>query len=243
MSTVNRLTGISLILALGLIGAALAQRPPMIVETTPAIGAADVDPGLTEIRVTFDQDMAGGFSWTGDGPYTPESSASPRWETLRTCVRPVSLQPGHFYIIGINSRSRQNFRSLAGQPTPPRVIYFCTVDASEADRAALTPPQPIEIIPAPGSEDVDPGLSEIRITFDQPMGGGRSLTGGGDTFPPMTGEFTWSEDMRTLSFPVALEPNHEYYFGINSHSHTNFRSDHGVPAPWTRVPFRTGPGL
>lgn len=242
MSTASRITGISLILALGLIGAAVAQNPPMIVETVPAIGAADVDPGLTEIRVTFDQDMATGFSWTGGGPYAPQATSSARWETPRTCVRPVSLQPGHFYIIGINSRSHQNFRSVAGVPTPPQVIYFCTVGASEADRAALTPPQPVEIIPAPGSQNVDPSLSEIRITFDQPMSGGRSVTGGGDTYPTLTGDFTWSEDMRTLTFPVALQPNHDYYFGINSFSHTNFRSDHGVPAPWTRVPFRTGPG-
>lgn len=69
----------------------------------------------------------------------------------------------------------------------------------------------------------------------------QSVTGGGDTFPPVTGEFGRSEDMRTLSSPVAPQPDHECDFGVNSFSHINFQTDHGVPVPWTRVRFHTRP--
>jgi RNA polymerase sigma-70 factor (ECF subfamily) len=215
----------------------------MIVATNPPQGARGVDPSLTEITVTFDQDMSTtGWSWTGGGPVYPETTGRPHYRDQRTCVLPVRLEPGRFYRVGINSKSHRNFRSVGGRPTPPRAIWFCTEGAPEEELAFLEPPKPIEIIPEPGATDVDPALAEIRIIFDQPMGGGRSVTGGGESFPPIPegGEIAWSEDRRTLSFPTALEPNHEYYFGINSFSHINFQSDHGVPAPWTRVTFHTG---
>src|SRR5579863_9991962 len=44
---------------------------PQIVESIPQPGATDVDPNLTEIRVTFDRDMGKGMSWTGEPPFLP----------------------------------------------------------------------------------------------------------------------------------------------------------------------------
>jgi hypothetical protein len=41
--------------------------PPRIVASSPRSGDTDVNPALTEITVTFDRDMGGGFSWTGGG--------------------------------------------------------------------------------------------------------------------------------------------------------------------------------
>jgi hypothetical protein len=221
---------------------AIAQAPPNIVSTNPPIGARDVDPGLTEITVTFDQDMASGFSWTGGGEERPESTGSPRWIDSRTCVLPVALQPGRYYRVGINSQSHRNFRSQAGVPTPPQAIYFCTVGASPDDIASLQPPAIVETVPPMGATDVDPGLSEIRITFNQSMDSGRSLTGGGDTFPtiPEGGEITWSADRKTIMFPVTLQPNHEYRFGVNSPSHRNFRSARGISVDPVLFSFRTG---
>ncbi len=53
-----------------------------------------------------------------------------------------------------------------------------------AIHSAAAPPQVIKAVPDNGEIDVDPGLVEIRITFDQPMSpGGQSIVGGGDTFP------------------------------------------------------------
>lgn len=101
---------------------------PRIVATSPANGATGVDPGLTEITVTFDQDMAEGFSWTGGGPQYPKTPQGqrPHWRDRRTCVLPVELEAGHDYRVGINSPSYHNFRSSAGQPVEPSAINFST---------------------------------------------------------------------------------------------------------------------
>src|SRR5688572_10994685 len=43
----------------------LETVPPVVVRTVPEAGADDVDPGVTEIKVTFSKDMMGGsFSWS-----------------------------------------------------------------------------------------------------------------------------------------------------------------------------------
>ncbi len=92
-------------------------KAPNIVATSPAVGATDVDPGLKEITVTFDQDMGKGYSWTGGGPDyppTPEGQKA-QWRDKRTCVLPVKLEAGHYYRVGINSSSYRNFRSADGR--------------------------------------------------------------------------------------------------------------------------------
>ena len=101
---------------------------PRIVATTPADGATDVDAGLTQITVTFDQDMGGGFSWTGGGPQFPQSPQGARahWQDKRTCVLPVKLEPGHQYRVGINAPSYHGFSSAAGEPVEPSSISFTT---------------------------------------------------------------------------------------------------------------------
>jgi hypothetical protein len=101
---------------------------PKIVSTQPANGAKDVDPTLSEITVTFDQDMDEGFSWTGGGPEYPSSpqGAKAQWRDKRTCVLPVALHSGHHYRVGINSPSHRNFRSTAGQSVAPSSISFTT---------------------------------------------------------------------------------------------------------------------
>jgi len=101
---------------------------PKIVSTQPSNGATGVDPTLTEITVTFDQDMDKGFSWTGGGPEYPTSpqGAKAQWRDKRTCVLPVELQSGHHYRVGINSPSYRNFRSTAGQSVAPSSISFTT---------------------------------------------------------------------------------------------------------------------
>src|SRR5579859_7141617 len=81
-----------------LVGQARAQGPPHIVSTSPSAGETEISPGLTEITVTFDRDMGGGFSWTGGGPEYPGSpEGKPYWRDKRTCVLPVRLAPGRYY--------------------------------------------------------------------------------------------------------------------------------------------------
>jgi hypothetical protein len=215
---------------------------PNIVATSPAVGATDVDPGLKEITVTFDQDMGGGMSWTGGGeqfPKMPEGQ-KPQWRDKRTCVLPVLLEPGHAYRVGINSSSFRNFHTVAGVPAEPTAIYFTTQGASGDQKKQMTAPKIVATSPKVGAKDVDPGVTEITVTFDQDMGGGMSWTGGGPEFPPIPeGQKAQWRDKRTCVLPVKLQAGHRYRVGINAPSYQNFSSDLGVAAKPSAIFFTT----
>ena len=222
--------------------AAASAGPPDIVATSPAVGATDVDPGLKELTVTFDQDMGKGFSWTGGGPDYPPipEGQKPQWRDKRTCVLPVKLEAGHYYRVGINSTSYRNFRSAAGVPAEPSAIYFTTQGATSAQIAQMQPPKIVATSPPVGATDVNPGLTEISVTFNQQMGGGMSWTGGGPEFPPSPeGQRAHWQDKYTCVLPVKLEAGHFYRVGINSTSYQNFCSAHGLAAMPSAIYFTT----
>lgn len=104
---------------------------PQIVGLDPKNGTTDVDPKLAEIRVTFNVEMGGGFSWTGGGsdfPKIPEGK-KPSWAAdHKTCVLPVELEPGKTYRFGLNSPSHKNFQSAGGVPLDPVTVTFKTRD-------------------------------------------------------------------------------------------------------------------
>ncbi|MFO0792185.1 MAG: S41 family peptidase [Pirellulales bacterium] len=108
-----------------------------------------------------------------------------------------------------------------------------------SNQATAAPPTVAKAVPDNGDIGVDPNLKEIRITFDQPMGEGMSVVGGGETFPKMLGKPTWS-GARTLTMRVKLEPNHEYWLSINNASFQNFTNSAGEPAVPYPIKFRTG---
>jgi len=103
-------------------------RKPRIVSIEPANGATDVDPSTSELRVTFDRAMGKGMSWTGSGPLFPTSPAGKKavWVDERTCMLPVTLEPGHEYRLGFNSPSHINFQTEWGVPLEPVVYKFST---------------------------------------------------------------------------------------------------------------------
>ncbi len=239
----NRLAAGTLLFALcGLTLAgvrATAAGAPQIVSTSPERGASDVDPALREITVTFDCDMAPGFSWTGGGPEFPagQPGQKPYWRDKRTCVLPVQLESGSSYRVGINAPSFKNFRSADGTPAGISEIRFTT----KGPRAAK--PRIVKLVPLNGAKDVDPGLTELRVTFSVPMGGGFSWVGGGQQYPTMPEgkKPYWTEDKKTCVLPVQLQPNWEYHLGFNSPSFKNFRSETGVPLDPVPYTFKTRP--
>lgn len=216
---------------------------PRIVKSAPKRGATGVDPGLKEIAVTFDRDMGRGMSWTGGPPDFPpvDETRQARWIDARTCVLPVKLKSGAYYRVGINSMSHQNFAAGDGTPVPPTAIYFTTKGATEAVERRARAPKIVKITPDNGALDVDPATSALRVTFDMPMGGGMSWTGGGPDFPNLADgkKAAWSKDERTCTLPVALEPDHDYELGLNSASHINFQSKWGVPLEPVVYKFHT----
>ena len=92
---------------------ALDTARPVVVKSVPESGSSSVDPGLTEIRVTFSKEMQPGvWSWgmTSKESY-PGTSDSPRYlEDKRTCVLPVKLEAGKTYAVWINTDKLPNFK-------------------------------------------------------------------------------------------------------------------------------------
>ena len=102
------------------------ESAPFVVETVPEDSARNVDPGLKEIRIVFDQDMASGFSVCGGGEKYPNIVGNPQWVDKQTCVMRVELEPRHEYRFGINCPSAKNFRSVRGEPVEPVWVRFMT---------------------------------------------------------------------------------------------------------------------
>ncbi len=226
-------------------GAAGGQAPS-IVATSPAVGATDVDPGLKEITVTFDQDMGRGFSWTGGGPEYPPvpEGQKAQWRDKRTCVLPVGLEAGRYYRVGINSTSYRNFRSEAGVPVAPSAIYFTTQGASDEFKAMTLAPQVVSLEPHNGAQYVNPATTELRVTFNVPMGGGCSwcmMSDDGADFPKgREGKrVSWTEDKRTCVLPVELKPGMTYRLSLNDANHKNFQTAGGVPLAPVEYTFKT----
>jgi RNA polymerase sigma-70 factor (ECF subfamily) len=103
--------------------------PPVVIATMPESGASDVDPSLTELRVTFSRPMQDrSWSWVKlDESSFPPMTGQPRYlKDHRTCALPVALQPGKAYAIWINSDNFQNFRGYNSQPAVPYLLIFET---------------------------------------------------------------------------------------------------------------------
>ena len=104
---------------------------PVVLKCVPEAGASDVDPSLTEIRVTFSKEMQpGSWSWALiDKETYPGTSEAPKYlDDKRTCVLPVKLQPGKTYAVWINSEKLQNFKDTKGQIAVPYLLVFKTRD-------------------------------------------------------------------------------------------------------------------
>jgi hypothetical protein len=248
-SNVSLALATALLASLGLATLASAQTgdsssekpdaPPHIIATSPKTGATGVDPALKEITVTFDRDMDAGMSWTGGGPSFPKSpdGAKALWRDKRTCVLPVKLQAGHYYRVGINSPSYQNFRGVNGLPASPKAISFRTSGTPAEPKA----PEIVSLNPPNGASDVSPAVTELRVTFNVSMGNGFSWCGDGPNFPttPDGKKPYWTNDAKTCVLPVELKPGWKYELGINCPSFRGFKSDEGVPLAPVNYTFKT----
>lgn len=140
--------GVALLASLLVLGLATGKHgehgrtalPPCVLNVRPQNRALDVDPGLGEIRVTFDREMEreklapgadANFAWinhgnigefpagmTGDPPYWEDGG--------RTCVLPVSLKPDTLYAVGVNSYEHTGFWDKQGRVAVPFVWVFRT---------------------------------------------------------------------------------------------------------------------
>ena len=104
---------------------------PTVIESFPATYANDIRPDITEISVTFDQDMhQHGWAWcrvTGPEDY-PKNMGTPHYTDARTCTVPAQVQPSKSYIVVINSGQYQGFKSTDQIPAREYAIVFSTAD-------------------------------------------------------------------------------------------------------------------
>jgi RNA polymerase sigma-70 factor (ECF subfamily) len=107
----------------------IANAPPVVVSTEPRAGQTDVAPGTTEIHVTFSRPMRNGsWSWVKLSDATfPKTRGDPRFlDDQRTCVLPVSLEPGRSYVIWLNQPPYENFQDQDGHKAVPYLLVFET---------------------------------------------------------------------------------------------------------------------
>ena len=107
----------------------LETVPPVVVKTFPEAGADEVDPKLTEIKVTFSKNMQDdSWSWSTHSKESfPKTDGKPKYlADKRTCVLPVKLEPGKTYAIWVNSKKFGNFKDSEGQSGVPYLLVFRT---------------------------------------------------------------------------------------------------------------------
>ena len=99
-------------------------------------------------------------------------------------------------------------------------------------------PVVVKTVPASGSRDVSPSVTEIRVTFSKDMARGMSwVTQGAASFPEIVrAEFV---DPRTNVAQVRLKPDHDYVILMNSGRFQNFRDLAGHPAVPYVLTFHT----
>ena len=107
----------------------IEEQPPVVVTTAPASGAKEVDPSVSEIRVTFNREMMDkSWSWVQIAPENfPTIAGGPRYlEDKKTCVLDVRLEPGKTYIIWLNTQKFSNFKDKEGRSAQPYLLMFET---------------------------------------------------------------------------------------------------------------------
>ncbi|MEA4863304.1 MAG: M56 family metallopeptidase [Victivallaceae bacterium] len=104
--------------------------PPQVVSISPANGATDVSPNVTEIVVTFDRPMRQ-HSWAfcqNTKLNFPEDGGEIHYTSPTTVVFPVKLKPGTKYNIWLNGGKFIGFRSENGGVLEEYAYTFTTAE-------------------------------------------------------------------------------------------------------------------
>lgn len=101
---------------------------PSVVRTAPESGTTDVDPALTEIKVTFSKDMITDRMWSvcQISNETFPDVGSIHYLDKRTCVVPVKLQPGKTYVLWFNNGRFNAFKDTEHHSSVPYMLVFET---------------------------------------------------------------------------------------------------------------------
>jgi hypothetical protein len=102
-------------------------------------------------------------------------------------------------------------------------------------------PKIIAMVPPAGSQNVDPELKAIVITFDRPMKDKQwAVMRLGGEFPKIDGQIAYDKTLTVLKIPVKLDPDTTYEFGLNADGYFGFVSRDGDPLYPMEIRFKTG---
>lgn len=118
------------------------------------------------------------------------------------------------------------------------VLTIISVGCSEKETEA---PRVVDTFPPNGSQDVDPSINEISVTFNEEMmdqSWSWAYTNKNE-FPEMTEQPYYTESYTKNVLPVKLEPNKEYVIWLNSQKFKNFKDKSGNPLVPFKFTFKT----
>lgn len=105
------------------------SMPPVVVKTFPQAGDA-VDTAIKEISVTFSKEMITKEMWSwvmASKDSFPVITGQVKYlANKKTCVAPVSLEPGKTYAIWFNSQNHNAFIDTDNNPAVPYLLVFQT---------------------------------------------------------------------------------------------------------------------
>lgn len=118
------------------------------------------------------------------------------------------------------------------------VLIAVSLACAEKDS---TIPRVVSTYPENMSQDVDPSITEISVTFNEEMKDGNWswVYEDENKFPQMIGQAYYTDNYTKNILPVKLEPNKEYVIWINSSKFQNFKDKSGNPSFPFRFTFKT----
>lgn len=131
-----------------LVGVALAQDRPRVLELSPPHLAIGVDAAACrQLTVTFDRDMDQGTPAVGGGGPGSPKVVRTRWQDARTFVLEVELEADHAYGLELAGAEASGCRSSSGQSLRPAAWRFATRGQPlPAGAAALTAERLFQIL-------------------------------------------------------------------------------------------------
>jgi len=107
----------------------LDNVPPVVVNTRPIAGSADVSVKTTEVQVTFSKlmrDQSWSFIQISKNSFPPLTGRPRYLEDGKTWTVPVKLEAGKTYAIWLNTPKFKNFRDKKGRSAVPYLLVFRT---------------------------------------------------------------------------------------------------------------------
>jgi RNA polymerase sigma-70 factor (ECF subfamily) len=127
-------------------------------------------------------------------------------------------------------------RAVTPSAAPALVVAQAANLPAQAGKSVQdAPPVVVKTVPEAGTDDVDPGLKEIKVTFSKPMAdeswSWSTAPDNGD-FPtiPDGAKISYQKDKKTCVLPVKLEPGKTYAIWVNSQQFVNFKDADGRSA-------------